>query len=172
VAPVNRPLVLRAIKMGIDILEGNKVNGRAYSGFPLLHYNETEKLKKVEPVRDDRGRVIGGEVQVHQLWYDSHIESDTSPLDVHEVLEVPWIIVDTIDVLNRGQDDFSPFVTYQDIGPRAGMPLADMDTTSFPMHDGTRTAFRVKMAPGKYFNLIYTPGMARPSAARAGPREC
>jgi len=33
-----------------------------------------------------------------------------------------------------------------------------MDQTFFPMEDGTRTVFRVKMTPGRYFNLSYTWG--------------
>lgn len=158
--PVTKPLVVRAIAMGIDVLEGNKIDGRSYSGFPVLHYDEPEKLKTVKPIYDDTGLKIGGEVHIHQLWYDSHIESDTCLLDVSAVQDVPWTIVYTVDVLNRGEDDFSPYVTYRDVVQMNGMllPLAGMDMTFFPMRDGTRTVFRIKMAPGKYFNLVYTWG--------------
>jgi hypothetical protein len=67
-----------------------------------------------------------------------------------------------VDVLNRGSDDFSPFVMYFDdpalSPPGSPLPHIAMDQTFFPMYDGTRTVFKIKMAPGKYFNLVYTWG--------------
>jgi hypothetical protein len=33
-----------------------------------------------------------------------------------------------------------------------------MDQTFFPMENGTRTVFKIKMAPGKYFHMVYTWG--------------
>ena len=156
---VNLPVTLREIQIGIDILEGNPVVGRAYSGFPLLHYDGPDKIRKVRPIHDEQGQLVGGEVHVHQVWYDIHLESDTAFLDVSQVPNVPWTIVYTVDVLHRGEDDFSPFVMYSD--PSAGKPappLAAMDQAFFPMRDGTRTVFRVKMAPGEYYHLIYNWG--------------
>src|SRR5712692_2365004 len=75
----------KQIQRGLDILEGNVVPDRVYSGLPLLHYKGPEKCKKVSPIRDASGKVIGGNVNVHQVWYDIHIESDTSFLDTTEV---------------------------------------------------------------------------------------
>ncbi|HXM71228.1 MAG TPA: hypothetical protein VN970_08840, partial [Thermoanaerobaculia bacterium] len=161
---VNEEGVLREIQLGIDILEGNPIVGRAYSGFPVLHYDGPDKLKQVRPIHDEKGQLVGGEVHVHQVWYDIHLESDTAFLDVSQVPNVPWTIVYTVDVLNRGEDDFSPFVMYSDASaadPSAGKPappLAAMDQAFFPMRDGTRTVFRVKMAPGEYYHLIYNWG--------------
>jgi len=57
----------KRIRTGIDILEGNEVPNRAYSGLPLLHYKGPEKVKKVEPTHDGAGRVVGGNVDVHHL---------------------------------------------------------------------------------------------------------
>lgn len=148
--------VRRAIGTGIDILEGNPVPDRAYSGFPLLHYTGPEKIKAVQPRKDEAGKVIGGEVHIHQIWYDDHVESDTALLDPSAVAEVPWTIVYTVDVLDRGEDDFAPFVMYFDAKPPT--PLAGMDMTFFPMRDGTRTVFRIKMAPARYWSLVYTWG--------------
>jgi cytochrome oxidase Cu insertion factor (SCO1/SenC/PrrC family) len=158
---VTKPLALRAIRMGIDILEGNPVEYRVYSGLPLLHYDGPDKVKQVQPILDQTGKVIGGEIHVHQVWYDNHVEADTSLLDVSLVQDVPWTIVYTVDVLDRGEDDFSPYVMYSDPPAQAGgkpAPLAGMDVAFFPMLDGTRTVFRVKMAPGKYYHLVYTWG--------------
>src|SRR5262249_24460663 len=108
---------------------------------------------------------VGGNVHIHQVWYDSHIESDTSLLDPSEVLEVPWTVTYTVDVLNRGRDDFSPFVLYID-DPTLSLdgqprPHIAMDQTFFPMKEGTQTVFKIKMTPGKYFNLTYTWGWRR-----------
>jgi hypothetical protein len=50
------------------------------------------------------------------------------------------------------------------------LPLAGMDVAFFPMLDGTRTVFRVKMAPGKYYHLVYTWGW-RMHAPRAQVME-
>jgi hypothetical protein len=152
----------RYIQRGIDILEGNPVQDRAYSGLPLLHYMGPTKVKKVAPVYDAAGKVVGGNVDVHQVWYDSHIESDAGFIDPSDVLDVPWTITYTVDVLSRGEDDFSPFVIYVDdpalTAPKPPLPHVGMDQTFFPMEDGTRTVFKIKMAPGKYYNMSYTWG--------------
>lgn len=161
-SPANEEIVNR-IQRGLDILEGNPVPDRLYSGLPLLHYKGPEKCKKVTPIRDATGKVVGGNVNIHQVWYDIHIESDTAFLDTTEVKEVPWTITYTVDVLNRGHDDFSPFVMYFDdpaLSPPGmpPMPHVGMDQSYFNMESGTRTVFKIKMAPGKYYNLTYTWG--------------
>ncbi len=153
----------QTIQRGLDILEGNPVADRVYSGLPLLHYRAAEKCKKVIPILDATGKVIGGNVNIHQVWYDIHIESDTAFLDTTAVHDVPWTITYTIDVLNKAHDDFSPFVMYFDdpaLSPagKPPMPNVGMDQTFFNMEDGTRSIFKIKMAPGKYYNLTYTWG--------------
>ena len=154
--------IRRSLQMGIDILEGNPVRNRAYSGFPLLHYIGPLKQKKVEPILDAGGKTIGGNVDVHQIWYDGHIENDTYLLDASAAYDVPWTMTYTVDVLNRGADDFSPFSMYFDLpanrAPVGSVLLAGMDQTFFPMQDGTRTVFKIKMPPAKYWNLTYTWG--------------
>ncbi len=66
-----------SIQFGLDILEGNPLPNRAYSGLPLLHYKGGEKVKVVDPATRN--------VAIHQMWYDTHIESDTAFLDVRGV---------------------------------------------------------------------------------------
>ncbi len=179
-----------AIQRCLDILEGNPVPYRAYSGIPLLHYVGPEKIKQVTPVRDGGGAIVGGNVDVHQIWYGQHIESDAAFIDPTPILnltdedgnprDVEWTVTYAVDVLRRGHDDFSPFVTYTD-NPAASsylnsntgqpctpgtsdcvqqspMPNVGMDQTFFNMEDGTRTVFKIKMAPPKYLNLVYTWG--------------
>lgn len=166
---VDLAMVRTQLDRAADICVGNPVPGRAYSGFPLLHYNGPEKIRAVQPVRDATGKITGGNVDVHQVWYDSHIESDTSLLDLSQLKnadgtfdDVDWTITYTIDILNRGKDDFSPMTMYFDApelsAPKPPLPGAAMDQTFFPVAEGTRTVLTVKMAPPKYFSLTYTWG--------------
>ena len=159
-SPESEPII-KAIQQGIDILEGNPLPDRAYSGIPVLHYLGPDKVKPVTPIFDDTGKtIVGGNVNVHQIWYDSHIESDTAFIDPSAVMNVPWTVTFTVDVLSRGEDDFSPFVMYWDPNAGASMPVPHigMDQSFFPMETGTRTVFKIKMAQAKYFNLTYTWG--------------
>ncbi len=154
---------LTKIQFALDILEGNPIPERVYSGFPLLHYNGPNKTNTVTPIFDAVGNKIGGNVNIHQIWYDNHIESDTALLDVSQVLDVPWTVTYTIDVLNGGADDFSPFVMYFDdpsLSPPGmpPMPHVAMDATFYPLSEGTRFVLKLKQAPGKYYNLTYTWG--------------
>lgn len=100
---------------------------------------------------------------------------------------VPWTVTYTIDVLNRGEDDFSPTQVYFDDVEyidwasqamsrkypaykifdeatgrnelvRMGPPHIAMDQTFFPMQEGTRTRLKIKMAPPRYSNVTYTWG--------------
>lgn len=154
----------RAMVFAIDILEGNPIPNRTYSGFPLLHFNGPNKFKAITPTYDENGKITGGNVDIHQIWYDNHIEADVAFIDPTVVAEVPWTITYTLDVLDRGKDDFSPFVMYYDAPPEPFVPgkfgafNVGMDQTFFPIEEGTRTVLRIKMTPAKYFSLSYTWG--------------
>lgn len=152
------------INFAIAILEGTPVN-RVYSGLALLHYLGPVKGQKVTAIFDSHGIKIGGNVNIHQVWYDNHIESDTAYIDPTDVQDVPWTVTYTVDVLNGGADDFAPFVMYMDAPPAGagvgvfGPPHVSMDATfAPPMSDGTEFKFQVKMTPAKYYNLTYTWG--------------
>jgi len=183
-----RAAIAEDIEGALDILEGEPVPYRFYSGIPMLHFHGPEKVKAVQPIRDGSGEIVGGNVDVHQIWFGQHIEADTafvdpSPVlkdDMGQPLDVPWTITYTVDVLTGGHDDFSPFVTYTDDPAVSGyvdpntcescqpgdpgcvqkgpMPNVGMDQTFFNMEDGTRTVFKIEMAPAKYLNLVYTWG--------------
>jgi hypothetical protein len=151
------------VQRGLDILEGNPIAGKLYSGFAVLHYTAGERVKAVTPIYDASGVVIGGNVDVHQIWYDNHVESDTALLDISAVKTVPWTVTYTIDVLNGGADDFAPFVMYWDdptlsMPGMPPMPHVGMDATFYPMSDGKRHVIKLKHAPGKYYNLTYSWG--------------
>lgn len=164
------------IEMGIDIFEGNPIQNRAYSGLAALHYDSANRVGVVEPIYDDEHKLVGGNVDVHQVWFGGRIESDTAFLDVSKIIPpcpkdaggncpddgpgVPWTVTYKVDVLNRGDDDFSPFVTYWDgdFRSKSSKPHIGMDQSFFNMDAGTRTVFKIKMTPGKYLNLVYTWG--------------
>ncbi len=149
------------VQRGIDILEGNPIPGKAYSGFAMLHYNGPNKFKKVTPVYDSTGNVIGGNVDVNMIYFGQHIESDTSLLDNSAVHDVPWTVTYHVNILRRGAEDFSPMMMNFDVKPDGtpGPFHASMDQTFFPMlKEGTRYTLKIKETRGKYFNLVYTWG--------------
>ncbi len=151
------------LQRGIDILEGNPIPNRVYSGIPMLHYMAGSEVKKVQPIYDANGNVIGGNVTVHQIWFGQHIESDTAFIDPSAVLEVPYTVTYVVDALHRGNDDFSPmemFFDDPDVLHKA-VPYVMMDATFYPISDGTRTTFVIHQPPGKFWNLNYTWGWRR-----------
>ncbi len=148
----------------VDIIEGNPLSGElaggVYEGFPLLHYLGGLKTKSVDPVTKT--------VTVNQIWYDSHIESDTSYIDPTIVDDEEWTIRYVVNVLNRGHDDFAPYAMFFDDpneldftvegGPNlkgARIPNVGIDQTFFPMEDGNSYVFEMKMPPARFWNLTY-----------------
>lgn len=152
---IDRASVLRAI----DILEGNPIPDRVYSGFPVLHYKGPTKRQDVDPVTKN--------VNVHLIYYRSHIEGDTSLINTMPVMDDTWTVTYTVDMLDKGADDFSPSTMYFDdpnafgglaSGANSMKPLIMEDLTFFPQKEGTRNVYKIKMAPGRYFNGTYTWG--------------
>lgn len=142
------------VQLAIDILEGNPVPNRIYSGFPVLNYNGPEKVKAVECNADK----TECSVDVHQIWGRQSILSDTMFIDPTEALNVTWKVNYTVDITSRGEEDFAPFVVYfddpQDVGAPGRNGVA-MDATFFPMKIGKRYEFSLDMAPGRFWNLTY-----------------
>lgn len=145
------------VQFALDILEGNPID-RAYSGLPLLHYKGPEKVKEVEPIFDDEGNVVGGNVDVHQVWMHQHIESDTAFIDPSAVSDVPWTITYTVDVLEKGKEDWAPMLMLFDDPEVMGgnrVPHVGFDQSFFPIEEGYRHVFELQMPPGRYYNLTY-----------------
>lgn len=151
---------------GIDIAEGNagstsKIPGdRGYRGFPLLNHSGHRRVKRVLPVYDANGQVIGGDVIVHQVWYGGRIQSDTMFFDfgydkggppVADYANcggpgepsqqacadaapippnVPWTVTYKVNVLSRGNDDFSPMVMQFDCPTRLSVDGVTKGCTS------------------------------------------
>ena len=152
---IDRAAVLRAI----DILEGNPIPNRVYSGFPILHYKGPVKRQDVDPVTKN--------VNIHLIYYRSHIEGDTALINTMPVMDDTWTVTYTVDMLDKGADDFSPSTMYFDdpnafgglaSGVNSMKPLIMEDLTFFPQNEGTRNVYKIKMAPGRYFNGTYTWG--------------
>ncbi len=151
-----------AVQMGIDILEGNPID-RAYTGLPMLNYTGAERVSTVTPEfndPNDPNKVTGGNADVHQIWFDGRIMSDSMFVMPATTLDVPWTITYHVDTLRRGREDFAPFAMYFN-GPVAGHPDVPkapgigIDATFFPMEDGTRTTFKIGMAPARQYKLTY-----------------
>ncbi len=66
------PSATRARSLALDILEGNPISGKTYSGIPLLNWNAPAKVKRVP---------AGGNVIVTVVRYGDHTLSDTWLLD-------------------------------------------------------------------------------------------
>ncbi len=127
----------------------------------MLHYTAGERVKKVLPVYDAGGALVGGDVTVRQIWFDNQIESDAALIDPGAVQNVPWTVTYVIDVLNGGADDFAPFNMYFDAPPAPGSfggPHIGIDASFYPMSDGKRYVVKVKQAPASYYKLTYTWG--------------
>ena len=154
----------RISRHALDIIEGNPLSdelaGRVYEGFPLLHYLGGLKTKSVDPVTKT--------VTINQIWYDTHIESDTNYVDPKIVDDEQWTIVYNVNMLNRSHDDFAPYAMFFDDpkeldltdvgGPNlAGkrIPNVGMDQTFFPMEEGLRYTYEMKMPPARFWNLTY-----------------
>ncbi len=160
----------RLARDAVDIIEGNDLRGRLrnreYEGFPLLHYLGGLKEKAVDPVTRS--------VTVNQIWYDTHIESDTAYIDPIAVDDNDeWFIKYNVKILNRGHEDFAPYMmvyddplelNLSDVGgpdltqggaatPR--IPNVGMDQTFFPMEEGLMYTLNMKMPPARFWNLSY-----------------
>lgn len=161
---VNESNTRKLARHAIDIIEGNplsgELTGRVYEGFPLLHYLGGLKTKSVDPITKS--------VTINQIWYDSHIESDTSYVDPTIVDDEEWTIIYNVNMLSRSHDDFGPYAMFFDDpneldftdvgGPDLGgrrIPNVGMDQTFFPMEDGLRYTYKMKMPPARFWNLTY-----------------
>lgn len=153
----------------VDIIEGNELSSRfrdrEYEGFPLLHYFGGLKTKPVDPETKT--------VTINQIWYDSHIESDTAYVDPTAVNDEEWTINYVVKILNRGHEDFAPYAMFFDDwneldltdlgGPdlTAGgtafprVPNIGIDQTFFPMEEGLEYTLNMKMPPARFWNLSY-----------------
>ena len=176
----NLPRLRYYLEMADDIILGNPVNDRAYSGFPLLHHSGHNRVKRVVPTLDTEGNVTGGNVEVHQVWSDVRIESDAMFYDLTGEFDkvkgklpaipakTPWTITYTIDVLDRGRDDFATTTMFFDSrhatdkfneNQQASLPESERKT------DAEQNQYRVSSVE------INQKGFAAADATAAPPRK-
>lgn len=166
---VNPGDVKSLAKHAVAIIEGTDLSGpfadREYEGLPILHYFGGLKTKKVDGATKN--------VEINQIWYDSHIESDTNYLNTDDVQDDEWTITYNVKILNRGHEDFAPYAMFFDdplemdltdvggpdltqggtVTPR--VPNIGMDQTFFPMEEGQMYTLNMKMPPARFWNLTY-----------------
>jgi hypothetical protein len=166
---VDTGMIRRYSRLALDIIEGNpltrRFSEREYEGFPLLHYLGGLKTRAVDPETKS--------ITVTQIWYDTHIESDTAYIDPTAVNDEEWTIEYVVKILNRGHEDFAPYTMFFDdpreldftdqggpdltqggtVLPR--LPNIGMDQTFFPMEEGLEYTLNMKMPPARFWNLSY-----------------
>jgi hypothetical protein len=160
----NADLLRFYLQVGINIIEGKPISDRAYSELPLLHHSGHLRITPVIPVLDGDGRVISGNANVHQVWYDGRIESDTMFLDFSKMppidKSVPWTITYTIDVLERGRDDFATTTMFFD-DPEA--------QKNFAQNQSGTPADRDVLKRQMQYQYKLHPGPSPPPGAAAAP---
>lgn len=152
-----------ALQTGIDILEGNPVPNVVWSGIPMLHIAGPDEIQKVQIQYDGNGNPIGGNVTVHYYYFGQHVEEDTSFIDPSVMLQpaysaLPWTITYVVDILDRGEEDFSPMeaLTTDPAIYGSTVPLVLYDPTFYPTTtDGTSYTFVIKQPPAVYWSLVY-----------------
>jgi streptogramin lyase len=92
-AATTDPAAARAARgTALDILEGERIDGKAYSGLPLLNWNSPAKVKTVP---------AGGEVTVNEARFGEHVIRDTWLLEFEDP-EQPFSITYRIAELGPG----------------------------------------------------------------------
>src|SRR5438552_839146 len=87
-----------ARQRALDILEGNPIAGRAYSGIPLLNWNMPDKIKTVP---------AGGSVTVTEVRFDDQVLTDTALLRFADPSQ-PFSVTYRIADLTQSTGELSP----------------------------------------------------------------
>ncbi|MFQ5708560.1 MAG: hypothetical protein ACE5HO_13975 [bacterium] len=134
------------IQQAIDILEGNPIPGKAYSGFPLIHYKSgAPKLKTLDE---------NGNVEVTQIWYDRDIDSDTYLVEIpEEYMEKPFSVTYHIRLIGSFiADEWAPFEMLKVKGPEG---IRSMDASFYTLVAGQQQDVKIAFPPGKYVAGVY-----------------
>ena len=159
------------VQFGIDILEGNPID-REYTGMPLLKYLGPASVKTIDPetrtvtVRQtwQRGRISSDAMFVDPCAMTTQINDDGEEVRACSVPgNVEWTIRYEVSVLRWGHEDFAPFAVTFDNPPDGSMPRPNIpnvafDQSFFPMEDGKKYIFEMRMPPHRYWNLTYNWG--------------
>src|SRR5437660_7053531 len=129
-----------ARRRALDILVGNPIAGKAYSGMPLLNWDVPSKIKDVPP---------GGDVQVRALRFGDSVLTDTALLRFADPNQ-PFTITYRIADLGPGPDgELAPTPLLADSGgPIGGVHSILEPLTMAPVPTGTFAANRFTAALG------------------------
>src|SRR3954452_15497840 len=129
-----------ARRRALDILLGNPISGKAYSGMPLLNWDVPRKVKDVPP---------GGDVRVRQVRFGDTVLSDTSMLRF-AAPDQPFTITYEIAVLGPGSPgELAPTPLLSDgAGPLGGLHSTLQPLGLAPMPTGTTESSRFTDALG------------------------
>src|SRR3954452_11601067 len=129
-----------ARRRALDILLGNPISGKAYSGMPLLNWDVPRKVKDVPP---------GGDVRVRQVRFGDTVLSDTSMLRFEDP-DQPFTITYEIAVLGPDSPtELAPTPLLSDgAGPLGGLHSILQPLGLAPMQTGTTESSRFTDALG------------------------
>src|SRR3954454_7033483 len=117
--------------LALDILEGNPIAKKAYSGIPLLNWNAPDKVKTVP---------AGGTVTVNQVRWGEHMISDTWLLefaDPGQPFQIKYRIAE-LGSAAGGQLNPTPLLTNGTGQHSALQPLTIEPNIDLGTHQGSR----------------------------------
>jgi streptogramin lyase len=123
-----------ARRRALDILEGNSVPDRTYSGMPLLNWDAPSKVKDVPP---------GGDVRVKEVRYGDTVLSDTWMLrfaDPAKPFTITYVVAD-LGPSSPGELAPTPLLADGN-GPIGGLHSVLQPLALDPMLTGTSTTSR------------------------------
>src|SRR4051812_34489609 len=118
----------------LDILEGNPIPDRAYSGMPLLNWDAPRKVKDVPP---------GGDVRVREVRYGDTVLSDTWLLRFADPAQAFTITYEVADLGPTASGELAPTPLLADGGgPLGGVHSILQPLTIAPDPTGTFASSR------------------------------
>src|SRR4051794_19113253 len=178
-----------ARRRALDILEGNQIPDRTYSGMPLLNWDAPRKVKDVSP---------GGEVRVREVRYGDTVLSDTWLLRFADPNQPFTISYEIADLGPASAGELAPTPLLSDSGgPLGGLHSILQPLTIAPMPTGTSASSRftdqlgetqggkeqtrqgvqkiiVRMPPPRYVDAILDPDLTAfgdPMSAGGNPLD-
>ena len=123
-----------ARRRALDILLGDAIPGKVYSGMPLLNWDVPRKIKDVPP---------GGDVRVREVRYGDTVLSDTSLLHFDDPAQAFTITYEIADLGPASDGELAPTPLLADAGgPIGGLHSILQPLTLAPIPTGTFASSR------------------------------
>jgi len=118
-----------ARRRALDILLGNPIPGKAYSGMPLLNWDIPRKVKDVPP---------GGDVRVREVRFGDSVLTDTALLRFADPTQPFTITYEVADLGPASDGELAPTPLLADaVGPIGGLHSILQPLTIDPILTGT-----------------------------------